>query len=121
FQKLDCKSMKRLFPLLIYFFLTVDSTNAQSLVKTYYDSAATLVKEEYYILKDDSSLVDGTYKMFHENGKKAVEGNFENGKKDGLFKEYYPDGILKREMTYQQGLREGEVKVYSPGGKLAQK
>src|SRR5690606_5842622 len=94
---------------------------AQSQVKTYYDSAATIIKEEYFILNQDSTMVDGVYTMFHENVKTAVEGQYTRGKKDGLFKEYYPDGTLKRVMHYNKGLRDGEVVVYNPNGKLAQK
>src|SRR5690606_26674084 len=93
---------------------------AQSQIKTYYDSTGTVLKENYTILNQDSNMVHGSYTMFHENGQVAVEGSFVKGQKDGQFKEFYPDGNIKREMRYKEGLREGEVVIYNPNGKLAQ-
>jgi len=40
---------------------------------------------------------------FHENGKKASEGNYKDGKKDGLWTFWYENGQKEKEDTYKDG------------------
>ena len=93
---------------------------AQTAITTYYDSTNQIVKEKYYILKDDSALVHGEYKMFGLSGEVLIEGNYDTGKRQGLFVNYYPNGNLQRETIYKDGIREGTTKVYDQDGSLIQ-
>ena len=45
----------------------------QTPIVTYYDSTQTIVKERYSILNNDSTQVDGPYRMFDKEGRVIIE------------------------------------------------
>lgn len=55
---------------------------------SYYDSAHTKVKE---VIPVEYGKIKGTYMAFHENGRLAEEGKYDNGVKIGRWTEYYPN------------------------------
>ncbi len=65
---------------------------------TYYDSAHTRVKE---VIPIEFGKIKGTYMAFHENGRLAEEGRYDNGVKIGRWTEYYPNTTrqFRRKLT----------------------
>ena len=51
-----------------------------------HDSSGALF-EEYQILGNDSSMVQGEYTRYYPNGQIEVRGHFKDGQKNGLFEE----------------------------------
>ena len=96
------------------------SLQAQTWVRTYYDSLKVNLKEEYQIIGSDSNQVHGRYIKFHENGVPAVTGQFDHGLKYGEFKEFYQDSTLLRVTHFENGKRQGPVTAYASNGTLVQ-
>ncbi|NJM24247.1 MAG: hypothetical protein HC859_00590 [Bacteroidia bacterium] len=69
----------------------------ESLVSYYASAGAQKMKE---IIPVEFGEKEGYYYMFFENGKKAVEGEYQWDKKVGDWTEYYPDGKRKRIIAY---------------------
>ncbi|MDE0471381.1 MAG: hypothetical protein OXH57_05520 [Ekhidna sp.] len=87
-------------------------------VTTYYEKGQ--LKEEYQILNNDSSKVDGEYKMYDLMGNVIVTGFFERGRRNGTFKNYYADGSLQRITDYKNNLRQGIARIYAINGTIIQ-
>ena len=77
--------------------------------------------ETYTILNGDSSMINGTYIKYFEDGNISKKGEFINGKAEGVFEEFYPNGTLLSKMTFTNGQRTGAFEVFGRGGKLTQK
>lgn len=80
---------------------------------TYYDSAHTRLKE---ITPIQYGKVSGTYMAFHENGRLAEEGKYDNGVKVGRWTEYYPNGQrrMRRKLTqYAKDRWDAEFEPYT--------
>ena len=92
----------------------------QNLVRTYYDSLHTVLKEEYQIIGQDSNMIHGPYMKLHDNGTPAVTGQFDKGMKYGEFKEFYADSSILRITTFSEGKRHGAVRAYANNGTLIQ-
>ena len=63
-------------------------------------------------------ILDGLYKIYHENGQLKHEGTYKDDKVDGLVKFYYENGQLKEEGTYKDGKLDGTYKWYHKNGQL---
>ena len=62
---------------------------------------------------------EGLSKYYYQNGKLAVEQNFNNdGNIEGIRKDYWENGNIQEECLYKNGLREGILKEYDEKGKL---
>ncbi|MBS1638127.1 MAG: hypothetical protein JST26_19600 [Bacteroidetes bacterium] len=63
----------------------------------------------------------GAWKTYHENGKIATEGSYNNdGLKDGVWKTYYDTGILSSEESFADGKLDATNKYYNEDGSLWQ-
>lgn len=58
----------------------------------------------------------GRATTWHENGKKAREGNYVDGHKDGLWQVWNPDGQIVVEIVYERGRQQGESRGWYPNG-----
>lgn len=100
------------------------------------------VEERYQVLRKKKEVKHGFYRLYHANGKVAIDrvyvrdkvdgvektfydnGQLESvaivkkGVYDGSFFYYYPDGSLKQEGTYIKNSMEGELKTYYKNGQL---
>ncbi len=64
---------------------------------------------------------DGSWVYYYENGRKAIEGTFKNGKKEGNWYFYYPDGELEKKISFHKDkvgvvisyFNESEKRVYN--------
>ena len=120
-----------------------DSNNYNycGVVRTYYDTEKTKLKEEYFIHNDKK---EGIYKLYDKktgliifeknyiNGKKEgisrefyngnifIETYYKNDKKYGTEPEYYENGNIQSTMEYENnyGLKHGEHKEYDKNGNL---
>ena len=111
-----CNMIKSLTSILSI--VTCIAASAQTEIKTFYNQG--ILKEEYVILNNDSSMVDGPYKMYDLKGNVIVSGQFNSGAKDGIFYNYYPDGSIQRQTIYKNDLREGLTQVFAATGKVIQ-
>ena len=90
--------------------------------------------------KTDKGVNQGRYTRFHDNGKKAEEGEYQNhvavgswvkwnesgikvvetqytrGAQDGVETEWFPDGKLKSQKVYKGGKREGLTTLWDSDG-----
>ncbi len=59
----------------------------------------------------------GKLECYYRNGKKSIEGEFQNGRMQGHWLEYYSDGTVKEDELFSNGEREGVQKRFYPDGK----
>ena len=52
--------------------------------------------------------MDGLWVQWHENGQKAIEKNFKNGKLDGLLVNWHENGQKAYEANFKDGKRISE-------------
>lgn len=60
----------------------------------------------------------GRYRKWHDDGRKAVEGDYVDGAQDGVWTEWYPDGQRKSETPYKAGVPHGRWRTWSETGEL---
>ena len=94
---------------------------SQREVKTYYDPQRKQVQEVYYVAREDNEKLIGKYERYYPDGKLALAGSFDDGKKSGQFTEYHETGAPSRKMVYVNGMRHGPVEVFDENGKKIQK
>ncbi len=117
-----------------------DLNNYCGVVRTYYDTEKTKLKEEYFMLNNKK---EGIYKLYDKktgliiteknyiNGKKEgisrefynekifIETNYKNNKKYGTETEYYENGNIQSTIEYEEhGLKHGDHKEYDENGNL---
>lgn len=63
----------------------------------------------------------GPYKMLYENGKVALEGQFEKKVREGEWKHFYPNGNLLAQGIYILEEKNGEWQFFDQMGNLEQK
>lgn len=76
-------------------------------------------KEVFYVLKSDSSVRQGPYRLL-VNNKTVVQGYYLNNKKDSLWTEYDNKGKLRYQGRYSQNQRTGIWEYYNEKGELEQ-
>lgn len=54
--------------------------------------------------------------LYHENGRKEMEGGFVDGKKEGMWVAWFEDGAKQSEGFYQNDLRHGKSLVWRNDG-----
>ena len=59
----------------------------------------------------DDGTRTGKQEYFHENGKKMISGNWNQGKESGVIKRYNKQGLLTEEQTYNNGEVNPELTV----------
>ncbi len=121
-------------------------TSQKETVKKWYGKNKKQLKEKYQVIKkEDTSLKDGTYKVFYKDGGLKEKAEYKKGKlegkrrlyykndqlfieethKDGKFhgpyKKYYKDGTLKEEGQYDQNDLTGVWKYYYKSGQLEER
>ena len=52
-------------------------------------------------MKDNK--LDGSFKLYHENGQLSIEATFKDGKEDGVSKVYDENGQVLSEALYKDG------------------
>ncbi len=89
----------------------------------YYDSAHTKVKE---VVPIEYGQIKGTYLAYHENGRLAEEGKYDNGVKVGRWTEYYPNTVrqFRRKLTqyprdrWEEGVEPYVISEWDEKGKM---
>jgi antitoxin component YwqK of YwqJK toxin-antitoxin module len=91
----------------VFCLLLVFSAKAQSEGRTYYDGDKTQLKEAYMMQNINGSTVkQGSYFMYYQNGKLQVSGTYLNNQKTGEWKYYDESGKLLRTEKYKDGKAE---------------
>ncbi|MBK1972238.1 toxin-antitoxin system YwqK family antitoxin [Campylobacter sp. TTU_617] len=66
--------------------------------------------------EDGMPEFEGSYNEYYQDGKPALEYNFDNkGKQDGIQKTFNEDGSLESEENYKNGIKNGIFKYYKNG------
>jgi antitoxin component YwqK of YwqJK toxin-antitoxin module len=81
--------------------------------KLYYDNGQVKSEEKY---KEDK--VDGESLMYYDNGQLAVQQNFKNGSPEGEWREWYDNGQERKFEKFVNGKKEGEHKAYHKEGQV---
>lgn len=59
---------------------------------------------------------DGLFQAYHENGRLASEGYYDDGKEDGVWQDYHDNGQLAVEGAYRAGEKSGLWRYWSSDG-----
>lgn len=81
--------------------------------KLWYENGQVKSEEKY---KEDK--VDGESLMYYENGQLAVQQNYKNGFPEGEWREWYDNGQERKFEKYVNGRKEGEHKQYYKEGNV---
>jgi antitoxin component YwqK of YwqJK toxin-antitoxin module len=81
--------------------------------KLFYENGQ-LKSEEKFI----ADQVDGESLMYYENGQMAIQQKFKSGKPDGEWREWHDNGQERKVEKYVNGKREGEQKQYFKEGNV---
>lgn len=73
-------------------------------------------KEDQEKTEKTSTLKDGPYKEFYDNGSIKVLGRIKNGKRVGKWSAWFKSGELQSELAYKNGLEHGIYQVYHENG-----
>ena len=65
-----------------------------------------------------STLANGQYETYHENGQLRTRATTKDGKLNGLIESYFDNGQLKSRGTYKDGIRHGLFEFYYDNGQL---
>ncbi len=76
-----------------------------------FDSAVTLIQQEYFVVDTGASVLDGPYKSYFLTGQINTEGFYELGVPKGTWTYYYESGKVKIK-TFYDSLAWGELWVY---------
>ena len=61
---------------------------------------------------------EGIFRLYDEKGRLSVEGTNINGKTEGIARAYDKSGRLSEEITYKNGVVDGDYKQYNKNGTL---
>ena len=74
------------------------------------------VEKEYYVLKSDTTVMDGRYTAYHYNGRLFLNGQYQHGKRDGEWTSYHDNGKIESHNYYCEGQYCGVWDYYSNEG-----
>lgn len=67
------------------------------------------------------SQTDGSYTLYHENGKVKTKGNFHNSKREGEWTYYHENGNLALKKNFTKGELTGEWAYFNEKGDVTMK
>ncbi len=101
----------------IGFFFSVIFTFAQTkAIKSYYDTEKKQIREEYRVNDKDSTVLEGLYKTFYQNGKPKTVGFYTNNQATDYWEYFYQNGNLKMEGLINNFINEGHWIYYYENG-----
>lgn len=109
--------MAKLVYILFLFPLTLSGVETKKIVVEYFYPQA---KEIFYVLKSDSSVRHGDYRLT-ANGKSLVLGYYRMGARDSLWLQFNMKGTLRCKGSYENDKRDGIWEYYDNNGELEQK
>lgn len=80
------------------------------------NSSASNSKEDQEKIENTSTLKDGPYREFYDDGSIKVIGKIKNGKRVGKWSSWFKSGELQSELAYKNGLEHGIYQVYYKNG-----
>lgn len=109
--------MSRYCLLFFVFFLYNNWLQAQNkTIKSYYDVDRKQIKEEYRVNDKDSTILEGLYKTFYQNGKPKTVGFYTNNQATDYWEYFYQNGNLKMEGLINNFINEGHWIYYYENG-----
>lgn len=90
-------------------------------VRTYYDLEQKVKKEEYRVNDQDTTILDGLYKVYYQNGRLKTVGYYTNNQATDYWEYFYQNGNLKSEGLINNYFQEGYwIYYYENGQKSAE-
>lgn len=110
----------------------IAATDAQTQIKLRLDDTKSmnqqLIDGVYKFDKKDAlkagevaitdGIPNGSFQLYHDNGRKYIKGEFTNFKAEGKFRYFYDDGTLFAQRNFVNGQLNGFQKSYWPNGQL---
>ncbi|TAF73551.1 MAG: toxin-antitoxin system YwqK family antitoxin [Bacteroidetes bacterium] len=97
-------------------FLQLFSQNRKQ-YKVYYDSENKQIKEQYHTLISDTTVLDGLYKTYYQDGKVKTVGFYTKGLATDYWEYFYQNGNLKMEGLINNFFNQGHWIFYYESGK----
>lgn len=85
-------------------------------IKNYYDSEQKNVKELYHTIQNDTSVLDGLYKTYYQDGKVKTVGFYTKSQATDYWEYFYQNGNLKMEGIINNFLNQGHWIFYYENG-----
>jgi len=99
----------------LFFSATVAFAQTKA-IKSYYDADKKQLKEEYRVNDKDSTILEGLYKTFYQNGKPKTVGFYTNNQATDYWEYFYQNGNLKMEGLINNFINEGHWIYYYENG-----
>jgi antitoxin component YwqK of YwqJK toxin-antitoxin module len=108
-----------LFALLAAFCVSsVYSADKLELVEEHWPNGQLRLRKQV-LHREDGSVVDhGSFKRWHDNGKKEYEAVFVEGKKEGTTIRYHKNGRKAAQQEYRNGKRHGRCVNWDGSGRM---
>lgn len=84
--------------------------------KVYYDIENSQIKEQYHTLYSDSTVLDGLYKTYYQDGKVKTVGFYTKGQATDYWEYFYQNGNLKMEGLINNFFNQGHWIFYHETG-----
>ena len=81
-------------------------------VKKYYEPDSLHIKEEFDVLKDNPTVLNGKYTSYFYNANKNREGFYNDNNAVGIWNFYYETGVLKMKGPFLKNKSDGYWKYY---------
>lgn len=110
---------KALSPFIALIILHITAAHSQHVkVRSWYDGRRTLLKESYYILKNNPTVKDSLYESYYQNGHLKSKGYFQRNRVTGRWEFYYENGNPKSKGELHDNVPAGHwVYFFESGGK----
>lgn len=85
---------------------------------TWYDPLKIQLKEQYFVLKNNSSILDSAYVCYYTNGKTKSSGHYQLKQMVGVWNYYFENGNIRTKGYYANGKCNGQWYYYYESGKV---
>ncbi len=109
--------MAKLMPLFFIFLSSIHVFGQRKQIKNYYDNDKTQIKELYHTLSNDTSVLDGLYKTYYQDGKVKTVGFYTKSQATDYWEYFYQNGNLKMEGIINNFFNQGHWIFYYENGK----
>ena len=86
------------------------------IIRNYYDVEQTQIKEVYRVVEKDTTLLDGMYKTYYQNGKIKTIGFYTKGQATDYWEYFYQNGNVKMEGIINNFFNQGHWIFYYENG-----
>jgi antitoxin component YwqK of YwqJK toxin-antitoxin module len=108
--------MKRKYIFLFFGLFITQAYSQNRVIKNYYDAEKSQIKEMYRVLDTDTTILDGMYKTYYQNGKIKTIGFYTKGQATDYWEYFYQNGNVKMEGIINNFFNQGHWIFYYENG-----